>query len=211
MKIDIRCHSKNSLPLSALTDFQGNLKERTVTDTDRLVASIKQYGFSFPFFVWRDGETNNIIDGHGRLEALAELASEGYEIPPLPVVYIRATSKDEAKSLLLHANSLYGETNREELLALIEECGASMDDLSFPEFNLESFKPPEDSGGIFSPQLTPDIDTSEVQERDIARAGDKVFDVSKNDPLAEFTCGGCGGKILVKRAVIVRYLKGEHV
>jgi len=213
MRINVKCQTKDTLALSDLEEFQGDLKERTDTDKERLTSSIKDFGFSFPFFVWHDEKEikNWVIDGHGRMEVLSLLESEGYEIPLLPVIYIKAKSKDEAKSLLLHANSLYGETNREELLALIEECGANIDDLSFPEFNLDDITQIEDSDFTFTPALTPNIDTSEVQDRDVVKAGDKVFDVSKNDPMTEFICGGCGGKIYVKRSVITRYLKGEHV
>lgn len=167
MKIEIKCHSKDTLPFSDLTEFQGNLKERTISDTGRLIASIKQF-----------------IDGHGRLEALAKLESDGYDIPPLPVVYVKATSQadlvkplDEAKSLLLHVNSLYVETNQEELLALIEECGTNMDDLSLsgltrsaPEFNLESFVPPLDNG-LPPVQLPSDRDNPHQPQRMLARAG----------------------------------------
>ena len=210
MKIDIKCHSKDTLLLSELADFQGNLKERTISDIERITASIKEFGFSFPFFVWQNDGKNNIIDGHGRLEALNNLAAEGYDIPPLPIVYITANSADEAKSLLLHVNSLYGETNRDELLTLIEECGANIDDLSFPQFTLESFIP-NNTGEVFEPELEPEISTSEVKDKDIERAEEKVFDMTKNDHFIDFTCKECNSQIFIKRDIIVRYLKGEHV
>jgi hypothetical protein len=213
MKVDIKCKSNTTLPLNALIEFQGNLKFRTVTDLDRIMDSITTFGFSFPFFVWRDGDSNNIIDGHGRLEALRNLAAKGYEIPPLPVVYIKAQSRDEAKSLLLRVNSLYGEIDKEELLALIEEAGASVSDLSFPTVNLEEYAPymGDDEAGAFEPTLDPKIDTGEVSDKDIEKAEEKLADISKDREYIKFICRDCGAEIFVKRETVLRYLKGEAV
>ena len=210
MKIEIKCKSDNLLTLDQLTEFQGDLKFRTVTDLDRLTDSIKEFGFSFPLFIWRDGETNNIIDGHGRLEALKSLQADGYEIPALPVVYIKAQTSDEAKNLLLRVNSLYGEIDRDELLALIAEAEANAGDLSFPTITLDFLE--EDTGdGIYEPSLDPKVDTDEVDDRDISKAEEKLSDISKERDYVEFTCRDCGEKIYVKRETIVRYLKGEAV
>ena len=209
MRVDIRCRSKTSLNLSELTDFQGNLKERTNDDIRRISDSIKQHGFSFPFFVWANGGQNLIIDGHGRYAALHSLAEEGYEIPALPVVYIKAETEDMAKALLLQVNSLYGETSSEVLLSIVEEIGASLEDFSFPQvvFDFDKDSPAE----YFAPELTPVIDTSEVDADDIERAERKLEGTKKDDEMVEFTCNCCGGSIFVKRDVIVRYLRGEHV
>lgn len=207
-KINIRCHSNDTLVLTELTEFQGSLKERTVTDIEKITASIIEFGFSFPFFVWHYERQNFIIDGHGRLQALKALEGDGYEIPPLPVIYIKADNIESAKRLLLHVNSLYGETNRDALYALIEESGADASALSFPEIDYEFQEQPQD---IFSPMVTPEIDTSEIDESDIIRASDKVFDVGEDKGMVEFVCRSCGSKMFVKHEVINRYLRGEYV
>jgi hypothetical protein len=209
MAIQIKCKSDSCLAIGDLTDFQGNFKFRTVTDLDRITDSILRFGFSFPFFVWRDGETNNIIDGHGRLEALRALQAKGHEIPPLPVVYIKARTRDEAKSLLLRVNSLYGQIDRDELLELIAEAEANIDDLSFPAAALDLDKPESDC--LYKPALDPDINTGEVGERDISRAEDKLADIGKEHEFIEFSCHECGARIYVKRETVIRYLKGEAV
>lgn len=212
MRIEVKCKSDTLLPMDALTEFQGNLKFRTVTDLDHIMDSITQFGFSFPFFVWRDGESNNIIDGHGRLEALRLLAAKGYEIPPLPVVYIKANSRDEAKSLLLRVNSLYGEIDRDELVSLIAEAGASASELSFPNIDLtEYMNDDEGDAGVFEPSLDPAIDTDEVSDKDIERAEEKLADIKKDREFVKFICRDCGAEIFVKRETILRYLKGEAV
>ena len=47
----INCNTQDTLPLSALTEFQGNLKLRDDADFEKIERSIKKHGFSFPFFV----------------------------------------------------------------------------------------------------------------------------------------------------------------
>ena len=203
MVIKITCKSKDSLPRSALSPFQGELKYRTDEDIRKIIRSIIDYGFSFPFFVWSDEGINYVLDGHGRLDAISIMVDEGYEIPPLPVVYVKANSEAHAKALLLQINSLHGETSRDELLALIEEIGADLGDLSFPQVIFDDT--------IFEPEYYPEIDTSDIQDYDIDRAGERMRDVGKTDDMVEFSCKSCHGSIFIKSEVIDRYLKGEHV
>jgi predicted RNA-binding Zn-ribbon protein involved in translation (DUF1610 family) len=130
-------------------------------------------------------------------------------------VYVKAGSRDEAKNLLLRVNSLYGEIDRDELLALIEEAGANVADLSFPTVPLDFLddKPDPDDwqDNIYEPKTDPDIDTDDVDERDIEKAGEKLADIKKEHEYVEFTCRDCGEKIYVKRETIIRYLKGEAI
>jgi len=204
MKIKVTCTTDHTLSLSELAEFQGGLKERTELDIARIQNSIIEYGIAFPFFVWKKGATNNIIDGHGRLEALSEWESEGYEIPPLPVVYIKAESVEKAKELLLHVNSVHGTINEQALRELIEECGASISELSFPDINLEF-------DGVFEPFTAPEFSTGEVTDGQINSAMDNIGNFATDDSMAEFECHNCGGNIYIKRNTIERYLRGEYV
>jgi len=204
VKVNIRCNTGSTLALPELSGFQGGLKDRAGIDVDRIAGSIKEFGFAFPFFIWRDNGTNNIIDGHGRVEALMQLESEGYEIPSLPVVYVGAENVDKAKELLLSVNSLYGKLDRDALLALIEETGADIEGLSFPQVTFNF-------GGAFEPSLYPEIDTSDVDDDDIGRASERLNEVNNGGEMIEFTCRCCGAGIYIKREVISRYLRGEYV
>ena len=109
MKINVTCDTGDFLELSELTKFQGNLKLRDENDIGKVKKSILKYGFSFPFFVWKNKCWNYILDGHGRELALKELENEGYEVPPLPVVYISADNEADAKEKLLRINSRFGD------------------------------------------------------------------------------------------------------
>ena len=62
--MEVKCKTKDTPPLSALTEFQGGLKERTDADYAKISKSINTFGFAFPFFVWKSGEKNYVLDGH---------------------------------------------------------------------------------------------------------------------------------------------------
>ena len=72
--IRISCNVRDTLPFSQIEEFQGNLKKRSKKEISKIITSILKFGFSFPFFVWKDGERNRCLDGHGRLLALTEMS-----------------------------------------------------------------------------------------------------------------------------------------
>ena len=79
-QIRISCNTRDSLPFSQIEEFQGNLKKRSKKEISKIITSILKYGFSFPFFVWKDGGRNRFLDGHGRLLALGEMTKRHYFI-----------------------------------------------------------------------------------------------------------------------------------
>ena len=113
--VKVKCDSKDFLELDDLSEFQGNLKARDDGDFEKIAKSIKKHGFSFPFFVWKKGKANWVLDGHGRLGALRRMAAEGEKVPPLPVVYVKCKDEAEAKELLLKLNSQYGKMTAESV------------------------------------------------------------------------------------------------
>lgn len=128
----ITCETKDTLPLSALSEFQGGLKKRTSDDTAKIEKSIKDYGFATPFFVWKHDGINSVLDGHGRLEALKEMQKRGEEMPPLPVVYIDCKDEATAKNLLLRICSTYGEMTAESVRDFVKELEITFDDIRLP-------------------------------------------------------------------------------
>ena len=128
----ITCDTKDTLPLSALTEFQGGLKKRTDDDIKKIEKSIHDYGFATPFFVWRHDGINNVLDGHGRLQTLKRMATKGEEIPTLPVVYIDCPNEQAAKNILLRICSTYGEMTAESVRDFIKELEIAFDDIRLP-------------------------------------------------------------------------------
>ena len=116
-----------------MTEMQGGLKERTDIDYDKIKLSICKFGFSFPFFIWKSGKTNYLIDGHGRFATLCKMQKDGYLIPPLPVVYIQCKNKTEAKQKLLRLNSTYGHLTKESVLEFAEDIDLNFDEIALPD------------------------------------------------------------------------------
>lgn len=129
----ITCETKDTLPLSALSEFQGGLKKRTSDDTAKIEKSIKDYDFATPFFVWKHDGINSVLDGHGRLEALKEMQKRGEEMPPLPVVYIDCKDEATAKNLLLRICSTYGEMTAESVRDFVKDIEINIEDIRLPD------------------------------------------------------------------------------
>ena len=165
--LKISCECNDTLNLEEMTEFQGNLKARSDDDVDKIVKSIKKYGFSFPFFVWKHDGINHCLDGHGRLLALHKLDELGYLIPPLPVVYIDCKDEQSARDLLLRLNSHYGTMTKESVLEFIGEFEIDTSDLELPcgviEFESEEEPDLETQG---------DDDVPEVNEEPVSQLGE---------------------------------------
>jgi len=107
-QIKIACTGAGVEDYRELVDLHGNLKERTSEDIISVMTFLKKYGWSYPFFVWNDNGTKYVFDWQGNLPALAEFEGQGWDIPPLPAVYIFADDLQEAKIKLLKLNARYG-------------------------------------------------------------------------------------------------------
>ena len=136
----ITCDTKDTLPLSALTEFQGGLKKRTAEDTKKIEKSINDYGFATPFFVWKHDGINSVLDGHGRLQTLKEMQKRGEEIPALPVVYIDCPNEAAEKNLLLRICSTYGEMTADSVAAFLGDIKIDLNDLALPDGVLDLAK-----------------------------------------------------------------------
>ena len=135
--ISIKCETKDYLKLEDMTVMQGNLKLREDADYEKIKKSILTYSFSFPFFIWRSGKTNYLIDGTGRHDCLLKMQEEGYLIPELPVVYIQCKNKAEAKQKLLRLNSQYGHMTRDSVLEFAEDIDLNFDEIALPDTTID--------------------------------------------------------------------------
>lgn len=134
--IKIKCTGTEELPLDKIKEFQGALKKRTKAQKEKLLESLKTYGFSFPFFIWKNEGINWCLDGHGRLEVLNSLLNKD-QLPTFPVVYVQAEDEAEAKKKLLQLNSQYGEIDTEGLQEFIDGIDIDMSEFEIPEIQKE--------------------------------------------------------------------------
>jgi len=147
--ISIQCQGADRLPLDAIEDFQGNLKKRGKKEIDAIITSINKYGFSFPFFVWSGDGHNRCLDGHGRIQALAQMRQDGYDLPLFPVAYIEAKDESEAKQKLLRLNSQYGQMTIDSVLEFTDGMEVEWGELALPAgYNLAIVGPDFQPVGI---------------------------------------------------------------
>lgn len=184
----ITCDTKDILPLSALTEFQGRLKKRTDDDIKKIEKSIHDYGFATPFFVWKNGGKNKVLDGHGRLQALKHMAAQGEEIPALPVVYIDCPNEAAAKNLLLRICSTYGEMTAESVAEFLGELKIDFSDIALPDgvLNLGKLEQEETKGDDDAPDLRPN-EMADSQRGTLYRLGRHYLycgDSTKADDMA---------------------------
>lgn len=130
--IRITCETLHTLTLEELTEFQGGLKIRDESDIEKIRKSITDYGFATPFFIWRNGATNYVLDGHGRVKALQTMQQAGEIIPPLPVVYVDCKDESAARNLLLRINSTYGSMTADTVRDFIKDLNIAIEDIRLP-------------------------------------------------------------------------------
>lgn len=108
--IKINCEAKDTIKLTDMTPFQGNLKKRTDGDIKELTESLVNEGLMMPFAIWKHDGKNYLLDGHGRKESLIKLAVDDPEIlsADWPCIFIQAETEDDARKALLQITSTYG-------------------------------------------------------------------------------------------------------
>jgi hypothetical protein len=109
----VTCDTRDSLPYEQIELLQGRLKKRTQEQIEKICRSIIKHGWAFPEFIWQNEGHNYCLDGHGRQAAIPLLIEMDYEIPLIPVVFIEAQNRAEAKELLLKCISQYGTVTQE--------------------------------------------------------------------------------------------------
>lgn len=141
--IRVTCTAAATLNLDQLEPFQGELKSLSKPAFAKLRASILEHGVAFPFFVWKSGKHFYTIDGHQRERVLNAMREEGFVIPPLPVVWIKAANENEAKRKILLASSNYGAMDEDSLYEFIKTNNLDWDaiklELDLPQIDLRAF------------------------------------------------------------------------
>lgn len=141
----------------------------SVENYDKFKNLVLKDGLNFAMHVWKelDGTSGTtkvvwrLIDGHGRLELLKKLRSEGYKIPPVPCVEIEALNLQDAKRKVLAASSSFNRTTTQGLyefmgdaeLGMLDVNEFDLPDINLDKFQAEYFSEPEDDGGDGSTEL----------------------------------------------------------
>lgn len=144
MKIEIKCTGARTAPVTDLKPFQGNLKNLSAENYNKLKKEILELGFSEPISVWDKKGELIVLGGHQRLRTLQQMIIDGYECPEIPINIVEAKNKKEAKRKVLALTSQYGEITKDGLYEFISEAEISMKDVEdsfrFPEIDFDDFK-----------------------------------------------------------------------
>ena len=127
--IPITCETKKYIPLSKLSEFQGNLAELSASNFNKLKSSLLKHGITFAFSVWQNNNKNYLLDGHARKKTLDLLVADGYSVDAVPVVVVSAKNIKEAKTKLLIGRSEYHKTVEQGLYEFLSKAQINIEDV----------------------------------------------------------------------------------
>lgn len=142
-EIKVACDGKTLMDYRQLTPMQGNLKNLSKDNFQKLKKEILELGFSEPISIWKS-DKNYILNGHQRLNVIKHMVeNEGYLCPKLPVNIVQARDEKEARKKILALTSQYGEITSDGLYEFMSESDISADELiesfNFPEIDFDKF------------------------------------------------------------------------
>lgn len=141
--VSIKCRGAVDVRLEDLKEFQGNLKDLSHENYQKLRTEILTHGFSEPVSIWINNGVTHVINGHQRLRVLQGLMGEGFFIPPIPASVIEAKDEREAKEKVLALTSQFGEITEFGLYEFMEKASLDysiLDNFRFPEIDIEKWK-----------------------------------------------------------------------
>lgn len=148
------------VPVDQLTPYEKNAKTHDETQIRNIAKSIRQFGFTQPLVIDRDGV---VVIGHGRLAAAKEIG-----LTEVPCIRREDLTDEEIRELRLLDNKLNESPWDVELLA------ADLQGLTFEGYELD-FEVPEDLEpvDVQEDNWAPDLDTeTEIQPGEIWALGD---------------------------------------
>lgn len=136
-EILIKCATGFELNIDELSIYDSKLKKHSMLEIIRIEDCIEKDGFLFPITVGKMGGKNYIIDGEATYYALCEMSEKDFNIPAIPVVYIKC-NEDTIKKLILIGTSTNHCVTRTSLLQFCSDENL-LKDLAFNEGTLIDF------------------------------------------------------------------------
>lgn len=136
-------------PLDELTPYDRNARTHADTQLTKIAASITEAGFVNPLLVAEDG---TIIAGHGRYEAAKRLG-----LSEVPVIVLSHLTEEQQMAYRIKDNQLallsgWDEDVLAEELVLLQGAEYPLEELGFPEAELERLLEPDAGQGEGTPQ-----------------------------------------------------------
>jgi hypothetical protein len=156
-KIRVLVEDCKTIAFGDLLELEFNdLKEATDRDVSKLKKAITDRGFITPFFIWR---MKYVIDGAGRSVALRQLAEEGYSIPDLPYVSIKARSMKQAREFVVMVSSQHGKITQESFELFTADLEVDYELIEIPTIDMPTFIVDETIENEVGPTYSKKIDT----------------------------------------------------
>lgn len=92
--------------IDKINPYKKNARTHSSKQLEQIMNSIKTYGFTNPLLI---DENNNLIAGHGRLEAVRQLNRVDFKNNPLmelPAIIIEGLSEADKKALIIADNQI---------------------------------------------------------------------------------------------------------
>ena len=157
-KIRIKCTTGITMSLDDMNWFPSKLKKHSDLEIQRIRDSIIEDGFLFPIAIGKVGDKNYIIDGECTYNALQQLKYEGYEIPEIPIYYVRCDEETIKKMILIGTSTNHCVTEI-SLKEFVKGTDLNLKNYGFSDSNLIDFHSDVDiglyvetKGGKFSEQ-----------------------------------------------------------
>jgi hypothetical protein len=133
----ITIHNPNNLPTidyRKIQPLQGNLKDLTRENYDKLKEVLIEDGFRVPFFVWHNTENDRdyALDGHQRKRVMTGENMEDNGSREVPYVVFEAANEHDARKMLLRITSQYGTITQDGFDEFVGEMQA-FDDFDYDE------------------------------------------------------------------------------
>lgn len=103
----MKIYDKKQIPISSIVKYENNARIHSQTQLEQIIDSIKTFGFVNPLIV---DEKNNLIAGHGRLEAVEIINMRGgiddKPIEEIPAIVVTGLSDAERRALIIADNKI---------------------------------------------------------------------------------------------------------
>lgn len=146
-----------------LHDLQGNLKDLSETNFNKLEESLTEHGFIVPLFVWFHRNKPYTLDGNQRLRYFNTRFPDGVD---LPYQEVEAKDKNDAKKKILLISSNYGQITKEgfnEFTASFNDAPADFEEFICEQTTFSEFlDAPETNGDQDTAPPSPDVPFSKV-------------------------------------------------
>tara|TARA_Y100000114_G_C11760356_1_gene329240 strand:+ start:859 stop:1371 length:513 start_codon:yes stop_codon:yes gene_type:complete len=122
--------------ITEIKPYENNPRIHSNIQIEQIVKSIKEFGFTVPILL---DEQNNVIAGHGRLEA-----SKVLDLGKVPTITLSNLSEEQKKAYIIADNKITLNSNwNEELLKnelkFLSDNDFSLDVLAFEDSELENY------------------------------------------------------------------------